>query len=105
MTERAQTIGRLARRFDLSRSALLYYDSIGLLKPSHRRPSDYRQYSEADVVRLDQICTYRRAGLQLEEIRAILDSPGSRVTEALQARLEELNVVATASDPMLEHWL
>ena len=51
------TIGKLAKKFDLSRSTLLYYDSIGLLKPSSRTESEYRQYSEDDAARLEQICT------------------------------------------------
>lgn len=91
MNGQTHTIGRLARRFGLSRSTLLYYDSIGLLKPSARMANDYRHYDEADAARLDRICTYRRAGLPLEEIKTILDSPVSRVTQALQTRLNELN--------------
>jgi DNA-binding transcriptional MerR regulator len=85
------TIGRLARRFGLSRSTLLYYDSIGLLKPSARTESEYRQYSESDAKRLDQICRYRQAGLSLKEIANVLDSPGNNLTKALEKRLEELN--------------
>ncbi len=41
------TIGRLARRFGLSRSTLLYYDSIGLLSPSTRSAKDYRLYLQS----------------------------------------------------------
>ena len=39
------TIGKLARKFDLSRSTLLYYDRIGLLKPSGRTRANYRVYT------------------------------------------------------------
>jgi len=35
---------QLAGRFGLSRSTLLYYDSIGLLSPSERTASNYRLY-------------------------------------------------------------
>ncbi|MBI5115157.1 MerR family transcriptional regulator [Candidatus Poribacteria bacterium] len=85
------TIGRLARKFGLSRSTLLYYDSIGLLKPSARTESEYRQYSGSDAKRLEQICRYRQAGLSLKEIANVLDSPGNTLTKALEKRLEELN--------------
>jgi len=85
------TIGRLARRFNLARSTLLYYDSIGLLKPSTRTESRYRQYSEADAKRLEQICRYRQAGLSLEEIKKVLDSPEDNLTRVLEKRLCELN--------------
>lgn len=85
------TIGRLARKYQLSRSTLLYYDSIGLLKPSSRTDGDYRVYSEGDARRLEQICKYRKAGLRLTEIRKVLDSPENSLTSALERRLDELN--------------
>lgn len=85
------TVGRLARRFGLSRSTLLYYDRIGLLRPSSRTAKDYRVYSEKDAERLEQICRYRRAGLALEDIRQILDSRGGKLTTVLERRLDELN--------------
>ena len=85
------TIGNLAKKFGLSRSTLLYYDSIGLLKPSGRTESRYRQYSEADANRLEHICRYRQTGLSLEEIKKVLESPEDNLTQILEKRLEELN--------------
>jgi DNA-binding transcriptional MerR regulator len=86
-----QTVGRLAREFAISRSALLYYDSIGLLKPSGRSASNYRLYSEKDRRRLEAICSYREAGLGLDEIRQILDGSSSKVAAILEDRLGALN--------------
>ena len=85
------TIGKLAGKFGLSRSTLLYYDSIGLLKPSSRTESEYRQYMEGDARRLEQICKYRQAGLSLKEIGRVLDSPESDLTRVLEQRLNDLN--------------
>lgn len=85
------TIGRLARKHHLSRSTLLYYDSIGLLRPSARSESNYRYYTAQDAARLEQICVYRRAGLPLKEIKRILDAPQNELTEALENRLSDLN--------------
>jgi MerR family transcriptional regulator, thiopeptide resistance regulator len=85
------TIGRLSKKFNLSRSTLLYYDSIDLLKPSSRTGADYRLYSESDVKRLEQICTFRKAGLRLSEIGKVLDSPEHSLVQALEKRLKELN--------------
>jgi len=84
-------ITELGRRHGLSRSTLLYYDRIGLLRASGRSPAGYRRYSSADEQRLARICTYRRAGLPLKEIVRILDAPKGRVTGALRERLEELD--------------
>jgi MerR family transcriptional regulator, thiopeptide resistance regulator len=83
------TISKLGRLFGLSRSALLYYDRIGLLKPSGRTKSGYRCYSEADRQRLERICGFRRAGLALEEIRAVLAS-GKPSAAVLERRFHEI---------------
>lgn len=45
-------MGELGRLFGLSRTALLYYDSIGLLKPSGRSASGYRRYGESGFRRI-----------------------------------------------------
>jgi len=88
---RGETVSRLARRFSLSRSTLLYYDRIGLLCPRRSGDGEYRRYSEADVARLAQICRYREAGVRLADIQRILDAPEDSLAEVLEARLEELN--------------
>ncbi len=85
------TVGRLARRFELSRSTLLYYDRIGLLQPSGRTESNYRTYSEQDARRLEQICAYRSAGIALKDIAKVLDAPEGSLVAVLEQRLESLN--------------
>lgn len=85
------TVSQLAERCGLSRSTLLYYESIGLMKPSRRTPGNYRSYGEADLRRLEQICVYRDAGLKLKDIRAILACPENDASAVLQRRLIELN--------------
>lgn len=84
------TIIELARQFNLSRSTLLYYDKIGLLKATQRSDSNYRLYSESDAHRLGQICFYRQTGLPLSEIQKLLDSEGDDVSAILEQRLREL---------------
>ena len=85
------TVSKLARRCGLSRSTLLYYESIGLLRPAARTPANYRRYGPADLRRLEQICVYRDAGLKLEDIRSILDRRNSGAASVLKRRLIELN--------------
>lgn len=81
------TIGLLARKHGLSRSTLLYYDRIGLLKPGGRLAHDYRHYTAADDERLRQICLYRRTGLPLADIRRILGRPRRDLGAALERQL------------------
>lgn len=65
------TVTKLARRCGVSRTALLYYESIGLMPPPQRSGGNYRCYSEKDAERLSAIRAYRNAGLTLDDIRAI----------------------------------
>ena len=85
------TVTKLARRCGLSRTALLYYESIGLMRPPQRSGGNYRCYGEADLRRLLQICAYRDAGLKLEDIRQILDRTGGDAFAVLKRRLMELD--------------
>ena len=85
------TIGQLARRFGLSRSTLLYYDSIGLLSPSERSRANYRLYSAEDVRRMELIDVYRQAGIPLADIARVLSSDRGTLAETLETRLRGLN--------------
>ncbi len=87
----ASTIGTLAKRFGLSRSTLLYYDRIGVLKPSARLANGYRAYSRADEDRLRYIVTYRKTGASMRDIRRMLDGGTSGLREVLDRRLDQLN--------------
>ena len=84
------TVTRLARACGLSRSTVLYYESMGLLKPVRRSSGNYRLTARRDLERLRQICIYRNAGLKLSDIRSILDRPGGDAAAVLQRRLVEL---------------
>lgn len=84
-------ISQLARMFRLSRSTLLYYDRIGLLRPSERTGANYRVYNEASRQRLQQICRYRRTGMSLETIAEVLAAPRQKTVKALERRLDALN--------------
>jgi DNA-binding transcriptional MerR regulator len=86
------TVGGLAKSFGLSRSTLLYYDSIGLCKPSGRSAANYRTYTEKDRQRLGQICMYRRAGLPLADIGRILETGGKKgIRPMLEKQLDALS--------------
>jgi DNA-binding transcriptional MerR regulator len=85
------TVTKLARRAGLSRTALLYYESIGLMRKPVRTRGNYRSYGERDLARLLEIRAYRDAGLRLADIRAILGHPTGDAAAVLQRRLMELD--------------
>ena len=77
------TIRELCKISGLSRTALLYYESIGLLTPEARSESNYRLYSDDSAKRLERICTYREAGVPLAEIVQILSYESNDEREIL----------------------
>jgi DNA-binding transcriptional MerR regulator len=63
---------------------LHYYDQIGLLKPGFERPNGYRVYTDADLLRLQQIVTLKFMGFSLTEIRRLLDGKGYEAVKSLR---------------------
>ena len=84
------TVTNLARACKLSRSTLLYYESIGLLARPRRTAGNYRAYTPRDLERLRQVCVYRDAGVPLADIRQLLDGPRDDAAAVLRRRLVEL---------------
>ena len=87
------TIRALCKISKLSRGTLLYYDSLGILKPIERNAANYRLYSEASVECLEKICMYRDAGVPLADIAVLLSASGDEDTTAviLEKTLRMLN--------------
>ena len=85
------TIGQVAKKFSLSRSTLIYYDSIGILSPSGRSESNYRLYSDSDIEKMRKISMFRSAGLSLESISCLLKVESGDVDLALEKRLSKIN--------------
>ncbi len=85
------TVGQVAKKYALSRSTLLYYDSIGILEPSGRSESNYRLYSDSDLEKMDRIILFRSAGLSLESIALLIEKQGSELDATLEQRLNSIN--------------
>lgn len=84
------TIGDLCKKFKLSRSTILYYDRLNLLKPESRGNNNYRIYDEAQLERLEEIIKLKSSGVSLKEILNILDAPKTALSEILVNRLDEI---------------
>ncbi|NMD57329.1 MULTISPECIES: MerR family transcriptional regulator [Tsukamurella] len=68
-------IGEVARRSGVSARMLRHYEALGLVHPSERSSSGYREYSEGDIRRIFHIESLRSLGLSLKEIGRALDDP------------------------------
>jgi DNA-binding transcriptional MerR regulator len=77
------TVSEVAALAKISVRALHHYDEIGLLRPSGRSHAGYRLYSTKDLLRLQQVMSFKVLGFPLEEIRRLLADPGFDVREAL----------------------
>ncbi|MEU5414240.1 MerR family transcriptional regulator [Streptomyces clavifer] len=69
-------IGEVARRSGVSARMLRHYESLGLVSPSGRTGSGYREYSGEDIRRIFHIESLRSLGLSLREIGRALDDSG-----------------------------
>jgi DNA-binding transcriptional MerR regulator len=63
-------ISEMAALTGLSRTALLYYEKLGLIR-ADRQANGYRIYSDMDLQRLRLIQKLQAGGLSLKEIRAV----------------------------------
>ena len=84
------TIGDLVKRFKIARSTILYYDKLGLLKPSVRGENNYRLYTEEEAEALERIIMFRDLGIPLSRIKEIVETQDSPTSEALIARLNKI---------------
>jgi DNA-binding transcriptional MerR regulator len=75
--------GQFAKKASVSVRTLRFYDRMGLLQPSARTEAGYRQYTDADFFRLQQILALKFLGFALEEIKYCLQVGPTSLKEAL----------------------
>lgn len=86
----------------VSSRTLRYYDEIGLLKPKEINESGYRQYSNGEVDKLQQILLYKNMGLKLEEIKQILESSNFDLEKALENQKKQLLLEKERLDKIIQ---
>ncbi len=84
------TIKALADLAGLTPRALRWYHKASLLKPCRVTEAGYRLYGPAEVDRLQHILFYRELGMELAQIRRILDDPAFDREAALRSHLTAL---------------
>ena len=100
-------IGEVASAARLRKSAIRYYEEIGLL-PEPERVSGQRVYDRSVLRRLSLIDVSQRAGLTLDEIRELLDAGTEPISDQLQQiaarKLPEVEALITRAEAMRD-WL
>ena len=65
------SIGEVARYQNISKQTLIFYDKIGLFRPTWVDPANgYRYYSASQIDYLDTILIMKKIGFSLQEIKA-----------------------------------
>ena len=84
------TIHQLAELSGVSTRTLRWYDKLELLPPARIADNGYRIYGPEQVDRLQQILFYRALGVELRQIKTILDDPSFDRLHALREHLGAL---------------
>jgi DNA-binding transcriptional MerR regulator len=82
------TIQDIANMTGLTPRAIRHYEAVGLIHPT-RTTSNYRQFTETDLDRLQLILFYKRTGMPLSHIKRILEQ-GSSTLSLLEQQLDSL---------------
>lgn len=99
--------GEFASRAHVTLRTIRYYDKQNLLKPSLRKPTGARFYTDADFAKLQQILLMKYLGFSLDEIRELTLASADRhlLLESLriqrklaQEKAEEMQSVVEAID-------
>ena len=78
------SIGEMAKINNISVSTLRLYDEIGLIKPCYTdKESRYRYYNIRQNARLDMIQYMKALGMELKEIKEVLESGDPKLIESI----------------------
>lgn len=80
------TIGQLAKRLNVNIQTIRYYERRKIMPKPKTRESGYRQYSDADVTRLQFIIHAKDIGFTLSEIADLLSMRVSSKTTCSDIR-------------------
>lgn len=106
---RDRSVGEVADLFRVTVRTLHHWEEIGLISPSGRTWSGYRQFSPEDCERIQQVLIYRATGMPLKRIAEVIADPSTRAIDhlreqrrLLENRLQQLEGMVAALDALME---
>lgn len=87
--EKYLSISEMAEIHNISRQTLIYYDKIGLFKPTHTDENSYRFYSAYQIPLLREICFLKSIGIKLEKIKEHIENRNITTAMSLLKSHEE----------------
>lgn len=95
------SVGEAAKAVNTTSETLRHYDRIGLVKPSKKDEwTNYRYYTEQDIVRLNTVRALQLMDLPLQEIKKVLEYDD---LEKIIAFLEQADKKADKKIALLQH--
>jgi len=85
------SITKFSKLSRTNRTALIFYDNVGLLSPMARGNNNYRYYSSKQLAVVNLIKTLQKLGLSLDDIKLLIDNrtPES-ISELLNRQIVEI---------------
>lgn len=85
-------IGYISKISGVSTRTLRFYEQKGLIIPKKDPQTNYRYYTDQDINTLQQILLYKELGLELSEIKPLIQGLDNKTTiELLESHLNELS--------------
>lgn len=82
-------IKEVEQRVGITKANIRYYEDEGLITPLRNRENNYREYSEEDVKRLEQIKVLRMLGVSLGDIKLLIGG-GATLDDVMDRRLAQI---------------
>lgn len=98
------SIGQLAKRAHVSIDTIRFYERAGLLTPTVRRPSGFREYSEGELQTLRFIRDGRLLGFSLGENGELLALTNESDATVAQATVERALLLVDEKIEQLGEW-
>ncbi|MBI5520465.1 MAG: MerR family transcriptional regulator [Desulfovibrio sp.] len=76
MAKDCYTISQMSAISKISKKALRFYDSIGLIASKRREANNYRIYTYDDLLAVPPLKYYKQIGFHLDEIRSAFEAGG-----------------------------
>lgn len=64
-------INEVSKKLNITKRAVKFYEENGLLNPK-KLDNNYRDYSDEDILILQKISLYRKLGISIQDIKALL---------------------------------
>lgn len=68
------SINDIVRTFGISRTTIMYYESLGIVAPRREGDQSRRAYSDSDVYRLMSAVLFKNAGVAPKDLPGVLDN-------------------------------